>query len=224
MFIVAKKNRRNTSTSSGLSNYSKHTFNSKYLDSYNKFGSDTASILTELSNKKPKRMGSITSNKSLTSKASIKKRITKTRHNSSKKLKKKFVKNVKYNSPVKDTRRGEEAKKGNFEKIRKFPTDLKTKSKKKMINGKKNKARNGTRHQINKKNLRTIDAVSSGFEDKIEDDTNSQYVFTVDDNDFSLKKSATVKDLISYQNEMPEEGSSRPFVKGPHKKVGFVLT
>ena len=93
-----------------------------------------------------------------------------------------------------------------------------------MINGKKNKARNGTRHQINKKNLRTIDAVSSGFEDKIEDDTNSQYVFTVDDNDFSLKKSATVKDLISYQNEMPEEGSSRPFVKGPHKKVGFVLT
>ena len=115
-------------------------------------------------------------------------------------------------------------KKGNFDKIRKFPTDLKTKSKKKMINGKKNKARNGTRHQINKKNLRTIDAVSSGFEDKIEDDTNSQYVFTVDDNDFSLKKSATVKDLISYQNEMPEEGSSRPFVKGPHKKVGFVLT
>ena len=112
MFIVAKKNRRNTSTSSGLSNYSKHTFNSKYLDSYNKFGSDTASILTELSNKKPKRMGSITSNKSLTSKASIKKRITKTRQNSSKKLKKKFVKNVKYNSPVKDTRRGEEAKKG----------------------------------------------------------------------------------------------------------------
>lgn len=102
--LQEKKMKRDPSVTSNLSHHSKQTFSSMCMSKERKrfIGSDTASVVTDMSNKKLKRIGSSTAYTKKTkpkSRVASKKKKQKSSRNSSTKKNKKFVKNVKYTSP-----------------------------------------------------------------------------------------------------------------------------
>lgn len=220
--LKEKKMRRDPSVTSNLSHHSKQTFSSMCMSKERKrvIGSDTASVMTDMSNKKLKRIGSSTAYTKKTkpkSRVVSKKKKLKSSRNSSTKKSKKFVKNVKYTSPSRylaqdfncivqsnlDSFRKQYISKKAWES-KSNATDAKNKKNKKSLSKKRK-----TNVLINKNiypdpniKMRTIDLADSRNYDEFSHHTTNSYIFNVHNfPDNQIKKSATVTSL--FNNQVP---------------------
>lgn len=214
---------------SNFSQYSKKNFSSICYSKERKItGSDSASIMSEFSHQKLKRVGSFNANIKLngsSKKTAPKKKKLKGSRNNSSKRSKKFVKNVQYRSPGKLLTHNYPKKiKNNLEKFRKqylskkswsskvFSTDPKSKKIKKSVS-KRRKQFVPTNAPIQQNvKMKTINLADSRNFDDYSSKSNS-YIFNVKDSQ-SMKKSATVTSLFGTQHPIENPMQSDLFMAG----------
>jgi hypothetical protein len=170
--------------------------------------------MAELSTRKLKRVGSITSNKSGISRASAHKNSSTTKNAYSNK---KYVKNIKYSSPNKHSRAQYiQSKLENFKKKSKGST----KSSKKKLGTKKRANKLSTQNAFHQKQQILSDRAYVGA---YGEDT-GDFVFNVDDgHDHILKKSSTVQDLEVYTGDYNHSSDKqlKSILKRSHNNVSI---